>query len=163
MARRSHSFRPHLFSQRCFTIFSIWISSKMLTNYCSLASADSCIAFKRNLTTSLQSRIRDTTQASRGKHYRLRHTPAGFTALDLDGYGLRDHSPACPPRTAFYPVSVCQVMALLHASFRPHLTMTPLRYANPSPPSGWVEDSHLQICCACSAHKKRQGHGLTLP
>ena len=32
----------------------------------------------------------------------------------------------------------------LHASFRPRLTTTPLRFANPSPPSGWVEDSHLQ-------------------
>ncbi|MGO8735186.1 MAG: hypothetical protein ACLQVM_20605, partial [Terriglobia bacterium] len=30
------------------------------------------------------------------------------------------------------------------ASFRPRLTTTPLRFANPSPPSGWVEDFHLQ-------------------
>src|ERR1700758_4337342 len=34
--------------------------------------------------------------------------------------------------------------ALLHAFFRPHLAMTPLRFANPSPPSGWIEDFHLQ-------------------
>jgi len=34
---------------------------------------------------------------------------------------------------------------LLHASFRPRLTATPLRFANPSPPSGWVEDFHLQV------------------
>src|SRR5262249_50548152 len=33
---------------------------------------------------------------------------------------------------------------LCSASFRPHLAMTPLRFANPSPPSGWIEDSHLQ-------------------
>jgi hypothetical protein len=33
---------------------------------------------------------------------------------------------------------------LLHAFFRPHLAMTPLRFANPSPPSGWIEDFHLQ-------------------
>src|SRR3712207_7214264 len=33
---------------------------------------------------------------------------------------------------------------LLHASFRPRLAATPLRFANPSPPSGWVEDFHLQ-------------------
>ena len=43
-----------------------------------------------------------------------------------------------------YPVLVHQAAALLHASFRPHLAMTPLRFANPSPPSGWIEDSHLQ-------------------
>src|SRR5262249_21955602 len=43
-----------------------------------------------------------------------------------------------------YPVLVHRAAALLHASFRPHLTVTPLRFADPSPPSGWVEDSHLQ-------------------
>ena len=32
---------------------------------------------------------------------------------------------------------------LLHASFRPRLATKPLRFANPSPPSGWVEDFHL--------------------
>jgi len=43
-----------------------------------------------------------------------------------------------------YPVLVHRAAALLRASFRPHLAMTPLRFANPSPPSGWVEDLHLQ-------------------
>jgi hypothetical protein len=33
---------------------------------------------------------------------------------------------------------------LLHASFRPRLATTPLRFANPSPPSGWIKDFHLQ-------------------
>jgi hypothetical protein len=33
---------------------------------------------------------------------------------------------------------------LLHAFFRPHLATAPLRFANPSPPSGWIEDFHLQ-------------------
>jgi hypothetical protein len=39
---------------------------------------------------------------------------------------------------------VHRAAALLHAFFRPHLAMRPLRFANPSPPSGWVEDFHLQ-------------------
>ena len=56
----------------------------------------------------------------------------------LDGYGLCDQLPARPTKDASYPISVRQVAALLHASFRPHLTMTPLRFANPSPPSGWI-------------------------
>ena len=43
-----------------------------------------------------------------------------------------------------YPVLVHRLACLLHASFRPHLAVTPLRFANPSPPSGWVEDLHLQ-------------------
>jgi hypothetical protein len=33
---------------------------------------------------------------------------------------------------------------LLYAFFRPRLATTPLRFANPSPPSGWIEDFHLQ-------------------
>jgi hypothetical protein len=37
-----------------------------------------------------------------------------------------------------YPVFVHRAAGLLHASFRPHLAVTPLRFANPSPPSGWV-------------------------
>jgi hypothetical protein len=44
-----------------------------------------------------------------------------------------------------YPVLVHRAAALLHASFRPHLAMTPLRFAsNPSPSSGGIEDFHLQ-------------------
>ena len=42
-----------------------------------------------------------------------------------------------------YPVLVHRVAALLHASFRPRLAATPLRFANPSPPSGWIKDFHL--------------------
>src|ERR1700745_2063713 len=38
-----------------------------------------------------------------------------------------------------YPVLVHRAAALLHASFRPHLAMTPLRFAHPSPSSGWIE------------------------
>src|SRR5262245_7317127 len=37
-----------------------------------------------------------------------------------------------------YPAFVHRAAGLLHASFRA------LRFANPSPPSGWVKDSHLQ-------------------
>src|SRR6201988_4179560 len=43
-----------------------------------------------------------------------------------------------------YPGFVHRAAALLRAFFRPHLAMTPLRFANPSPPSGWIEDFHLQ-------------------
>ena len=37
-----------------------------------------------------------------------------------------------------YPVLVHRLAPLLHASFRHCLTTRPLRFANPSPPSGWV-------------------------
>ena len=40
---------------------------------------------------SLSPDLRDTMQVSRGKSDRLHRTPAGFTAVDLGGYGLRYH------------------------------------------------------------------------
>lgn len=52
--------------------------------------------------------------------------------------------PSRPAGPAAYPVPARQVVALPHASFRPRLATTPWRFANPSPPSGWVEDFHLQ-------------------
>lgn len=76
-----------------------------------------------------QSGLPDTPEISRGKTDRLHRTPAGFTTPTLDDRG---------------PVLVHRTAALLHASFRPHLAMTPLRFANPSPSSGWIEDFHLQ-------------------
>src|SRR5246127_276255 len=48
------------------------------------------------------------------------------------------------PGRPLYPVLVHRAATLLHAIFRPHLTMTPLRFANPSPPSGWIEDFPLR-------------------
>ncbi len=38
-----------------------------------------------------------------------------------------------------------QKALLLHTSFRPCFTTTPLCFAIPSPPSGWKEDFHLQV------------------
>src|SRR5262245_53025132 len=58
-----------------------------------------------------------------------------------------------------YPVLVHQVAALLHASFRPRLAATPLRFANPSPPSGWIEDFHLQAV----DHARHTRTGSPLP
>ena len=53
--------------------------------------------------------------------------------------------PARPAGTASYSVSVRQVTVLLGASFGHGLTSVPLRSANTSPPSGCVEDLHLQV------------------
>lgn len=95
-------------------------------------------------------------EISRGKFDRLPRTPAGFTVPVFDDYGLRGHSPARPAGSASYPVLVHQVAVLLHASFRPHLAVTPLHFANPSPPSGWVEDLHLRAVDR-ARHTKKGG------
>ena len=83
-------------------------------------------------------------QTSRGKFNRLQRTTAESKTSTLDEYGLRCHQPARPPPYASYPVLVHRLASLLHPSFKPHLTMTPLRFAITSPPSGRVEDLHLQ-------------------
>ena len=87
-------------------------------------------------------RSRTTVQISPGKFNRLHRIPAGSTSLVFDGYGLRDSSPARPTKAASYPISVRQVAALIHAAFRHHLAGMPLRFTNPSPPSGWIRDFH---------------------
>ena len=86
-------------------------------------------------------------QASRGKplpYADFQYTTAGFTLPALGEYGLHHLRPTRPAFTPIYPVPVRRSVPLLHASFRPCFTTTPLRFANPSPPSGWVEDLHLQ-------------------
>src|SRR6266853_5016415 len=67
----------------------------------------------------------DTVQISRSKPDSLRRTPAGFTVLAIDGYGLCDILPARPTSAASYPVSVRRVATLLHASFRRSLAVPP--------------------------------------
>ena|SRR5271157_1594007 len=58
--------------------------------------------------------------------------------------GFASIGPLASRRRPPHPVLVHRLAPLLHASFRPHLAVTPLRFANPSPPAGWVEDFHLQ-------------------
>jgi hypothetical protein len=77
--------------------------------------------------------------------------PTAFTARppDLPPRSLMtvDFAITCSlvrPGRPRYPVLVHQAAALLHASSRPRLATTPLRFANPSPSSGWIEDLHLQ-------------------
>ena len=108
-----------------------------------MPSADFCDAIRGPH--GLLSPPTDTTQISRGKSHHLHRTPAGSTAWALDGYGLRDLLLTRPAKAASYPIPVRRVAALLHAAFRPHLTMTPLRFANTSPPSGCVGDLHPQV------------------
>src|SRR5262249_37588742 len=61
------------------------------------------------------------------------------------------------PGRPLYPVLVHRAAALLRASFRPRLAATPSRFANPSPPSGWIEDSHLQAVDHARHTSKRAG------
>src|SRR5205085_8968562 len=79
---------------------------------------------------------------SRGKLDCLPHATAQFTTSAFDGYGLHGHSPARPAPYASDPVLVHRLVRLLHASFRPPVAGTPLRFAMTSPPSGCQGDFH---------------------
>ena len=106
-----------------------------------MPSADSCAAI-RSPCGSLSSRLGTRHRPPQVSSVAFPHT-CRIYKLGLDGYGLRDPLPARPTKPASYPVSVRQVAVLLHASFRHHLAGMPLRFANPSPPSGWIEDFHF--------------------
>jgi hypothetical protein len=122
---------------------SAWSASLALpTARPTMPSADSCASVRSPC--GFLSSVRNKTQASPGKLDRLRRTPAGSTALVLDGSGLCDKWPARPAKDASYPVSVRRVAVLLRTAFRRHLAMTPLCFASPSPPSGWTGDLHPQ-------------------
>ena len=124
-------------------LIALSVARAFVGNPTTMPSADFCAAIA-SLTETLSPGIPDTTQTSRGKTDRLRRTPAESTAPDLDGYGLRGRRHARPAGSASYSVLVHRVAVLLHASFRPRLATAPLRFANPSPPSGWIENFHLQ-------------------
>jgi len=91
-----------------------------------------------------QSRSRDTAQISRGKLDRLQRTTAESTLRALDGYGLRGHLPARPTLTP--PIRFLSIGSRLCSTLLsdPASRLQPLPFANPSPPSGWVGDSHPQ-------------------
>src|SRR5215475_9088435 len=108
-----------------------------------MPSADFCAA--------VRSPCGDLSLVAETQHRPPEVRPTAFTARppDLPPRSLMavDFAFRCPlvrPGRPRYPVLVHRAAILLHASFRPHLAMTPLRFANPSPPSGWIEDSHLQ-------------------
>jgi hypothetical protein len=99
-----------------------------------------------------QSRLRDATQVSRGKFNRLPRAPAGSTVPApclrsgklLMAVDFAVHGPLVRPgrlhiRFLFVGPRVCSTLPL-----DPRLAATPLRFANPSPPSGWIKDLHLQ-------------------
>ena len=90
--------------------------------------------------------------------------PTAFTArppnLPPRSLMTLDFAIACSlvrPGRPRYPVFIHRVAALLQAFFRPHLAMTPLRFANPSPSSGWIEDFHLQAVVHTRHTNKKPG------
>ena len=62
--------------------------------------------------------------------------------MDMGFRHLTLTHPTVTPDIHFLFISSC---SLLHASFRHFLTVVPLRFARPSPPSGWSGNFHPQV------------------
>src|ERR1017187_1839065 len=70
--------------------------------------------------------------------------PPDLPPAALMDVGFAVSCPLARCRRPRHPVFVHRLAPLLHASFRPRLATTPLRFAITSPPSGCEEDFHLQ-------------------
>lgn len=102
--------------------------------------------------------FRDTVQISPGKTSSLHpRTRRIYLRGPYDDYGLRNHQLARPTARASYSVLVHRVAALLRASFRQSLATLPLRFANTSPPSDCIEDSHFRAAGHARLTKKKPG------
>src|SRR6202030_554372 len=118
-------------------------------------SADSCHLIRSDLSLlSLESK-------TDGRSPEVSSTAFDTQPLDLHSVLLMDRGFAaiCQlARTlpASHPVLVHRLASLLHASFRPHLTVRPLRFAITSPPSGCEEDFHLPAV-GPARHTKEKG------
>lgn len=107
--------------------------------------------------------LQDILEVSWGKAHYFPCTAARSTLQLLSGYGLRGDVPTRPNCTASYLVSVRQLTSLLHASFRPYLTVTPLRFTSPSPPLGWAEDLHLLVVYHAQHTRPPTPEGMGFP
>jgi hypothetical protein len=84
-----------------------------------------------------------------------RRTPAEFTipVLMTVDFAFAISSSLVRPGRPRYPVFVDWAAALLHAVFRPHLTMTPLRFANPCTAIRLARGLPPPSCRSYSAHR----------
>jgi hypothetical protein len=114
-----------------------------------MPSADCCWTVREALASLSQFPWHATSQGipqlSRGKSQSRPRIDAGFTKQPLSGWRtLWSRAHSSQNCHASYPVRIPRPARSFHASFRPHLAVTPLRFPCPSPPPGWTEDFHLQ-------------------
>src|SRR5207248_11340884 len=72
------------------------------------------------------------------------------------------HWPARPTPYASHPVLIHRLARLLHASFRPSVAGTPLRFAMTSPPSGCKGTFTPELSNILGTPKKKEGNLIPL-
>src|ERR1700748_2718633 len=126
-----------------------------------MPSADFCVAVRPpcgslSLVAETQHRppeVRPTAFAAR---------PSDLPPRPLMTMDFAIHCSLVRPGRPRYPLLVHRAAVLLHAVFRHHLAVRPLRFANPSPSSGWIEDFHLQAVVH-TRHTMRWGQACACP
>lgn len=127
---RSH--QPLAGTVRAFSVFTPTTRS---ADFCRPVRADRS-ALSSDSTTNVRSPEVSST-AFRTQLPNLQPTPL----MDMDFVVIRQLVQSLP---ASDPVLVHRLVRLLHASFRPRLAASPLRFAITSPPSGCEKDSRLR-------------------
>jgi hypothetical protein len=122
-----------------------------------LPSADCCWTLRAALASLSQfpwhATSQGTQQLSRGKSQPRLRRDAGLTKQPLSRWRTSWwRAPSSRDCHASDPVRVPRPAPSFHASFRPRLTATPLRFACPSPPPSWTEDFHLRALRHGPAH-----------
>jgi len=74
----------------------------------------------------------------------FRAQPPDLPPVQLVDMGFAVVCQLAPHRRPLHPVLVHRLARLIHASFRPRLATTPLRFSSLSPPPGWAGDFHPQ-------------------
>ncbi len=120
--------------------------------------ADSCHLVRSDLS------LLSLDSKTDGRSPKVSSTAFDAQPLDLHSVPLMDRGFAAIGQLArtlpaAYPVLVHRLASLLHASFRPHLAVRPLRFAITSPPSGCEEDLHL-VAVEHAWHTNEKRHDL---
>ena len=130
---------PPIESRRLLAAPSVWAFVALATT---MPAADFCAALRRNHS------LLSHASVTRRRPPEVSSTAFDAQPPDLPPAALMDMGfpvlcPLARCRRPLHPVFVHRLAPLLHASFRPRLAATPLRFAIPSPPSGWEENFHL--------------------
>jgi hypothetical protein len=142
-------------SSRPKSLLTLPIVRAFLTRVSNTPSADFCHAVRTPLDVlSHDSVTHSRSPAISSTAFLAR--PPNLPPVPLMDMGFAITCSLARHRRPLHPVLVHRPACLLHASFRPRLATTPLRFAMTSPPSGCQRDFHPQAV----EHARRTRKGL---
>jgi len=116
-------------------------TSSLRSPYCALRTLHSVLCTAYCVLRTVYSVFNRISQIPRAA---FRAPPPDLPPVLLVDMGFAVSCPLAPHRRPPHPVLVHRLAPLIHASFRPRLATTPLRFSSPSPPPGRTGDFHPQ-------------------